>query len=110
MNYVLLAVAIISEVIGTTFMKQSEGFTKLVVPSLLTALAYVVAFYCLSLTLKTIPTGVAYAIWSGCGIVLIAAVAWIIQGQKLDVPAMAGMGLIVAGVIVMNAFSKTAAH
>ena len=109
MNYVLLAVAIISEVIGTTFMKQSEGFTKLI-PSLLTALAYAVAFYCLSLTLKTIPTGVAYAIWSGCGIVLIAALAWIIQGQKLDVPTMAGMGLIVAGVIVMNAFSKTAAH
>lgn len=109
MNYVLLAVAILSEVIGTTFMKQSEGFTKLV-PSLLTALAYVVAFYCLSLTLKTIPTGVAYAIWSGCGIVLIAAVAWIVQGQKLDVPAMAGMGLIVAGVVVMNVFSKSAAH
>ncbi|WBQ16937.1 SMR family transporter [Sphingobium yanoikuyae] len=109
MNYVLLAVAIISEVIGTTFMKQSEGFTKLV-PSLLTALAYVIAFYCLSLTLKAIPTGVAYAIWSGCGIVLIAAVAWIIQGQKLDTPAIAGMGLIVAGVIVMNVFSKTAAH
>jgi small multidrug resistance pump len=90
--------------------ETKRSFTKLV-PSLLTALAYVVAFYCLSLTLKTIPTGVAYAIWSGCGIiVLIAAVAWIIQGQKLDVPAMAGMGLIVAGVIVMNAFSKTAAH
>lgn len=109
MNYVLLAVAIVSEVIGTTFMKQSEGFTKFV-PSVLTALAYGVAFYFLSLTLKTIPTGVAYAIWSGCGIVLIAAVAWIVQGQKLDVPAMAGMGLIVAGVIVMNVFSKTAAH
>ncbi|MGA1851012.1 SMR family transporter [Sphingobium yanoikuyae] len=109
MNYVLLAVAIISEVFGTTFMKQSEGFTKLV-PSLLTALAYIIAFYCLSLTLKAIPTGVAYAIWSGCGIVLIAAVAWIIQGQKLDTPAIAGMGLIVAGVIVMNVFSKTAAH
>ncbi|WP_374551327.1 SMR family transporter [Sphingobium yanoikuyae] len=109
MNYVLLAVAIVSEVIGTTFMKQSEGFTKLV-PSLLTALYYIVAFYCLSLTLKTIPTGIAYAIWSGCGIVLIAAVAWIIQGQKLDIPAMAGMGLIVTGVIVMNVFSQTAAH
>ena len=109
MNYVLLAIAIVSEVIGTTFMKQSEGFTKLV-PSLFTAIAYVVAFYCLSLTLKTIPTGVAYAIWSGCGIVLIAAVAWIVQGQKLDVPAIAGMGLIVAGVVVMNLFSKAAAH
>lgn len=109
MNYVLLAIAIVSEVIGTTFMKQSEGFTKLV-PSLLTAIAYMVAFYCLSLTLKTIPTGVAYAIWSGSGIVLIAAVAWIVQGQKLDVPAMAGMGLIVAGVVVMNLFSKAAAH
>ena len=109
MNYIPLAIAIVSEVIGTTFMKQSEGFTKLV-PSLLTALAYLVTFYCLSLTLKTIPTGVAYAIWSGCGIVLIAAVAWIVQGQTLDVPAMAGMGLIVAGIIVMNVFSNTAAH
>jgi len=109
MNYVYLAVAIISEVIGTSFMKQAEGFTRLG-PSLITAVAYGVAFYCLSLTLRTIPMGIAYAVWSGCGIVLIAAVAWIFQGQKLDLPAIVGMALIVAGVIVTNVFSKAGAH
>ena len=109
MNYVFLAAAIISEVIGTTFMKQSEGFTKLV-PSLVTAAAYGIAFYCLSQTLKTIPTGIAYAIWSGAGIVLIATAAAVFQGQKLDTPAMLGMGLIICGVVVMNVFSKAAGH
>lgn len=109
MNYFLLGLAIVAEVVGTSFMKQSEGFTKLV-PSLITITAYVAAFYCLSLTLKAIPTGVAYAIWSGVGIVLISAVAWIFQGQKLDAPAMIGMGLIISGVVVMNLFSKAAAH
>ena len=109
MNYVFLAAAIISEVIGTTFMKQSEGFTKLV-PSLVTAAAYGIAFYCLSQTLKTIPTGIAYAIWSGAGIVLIATAAAVFQGQRLDTPAMLGMGLIICGVVVMNVFSKAAGH
>lgn len=109
MNYVFLAVAIISEVIGTTFMKQSEGFTKLA-PSLISAAAYAIAFFCLSQTLKTIPTGIAYAIWSGAGIVLIATVAALFQGQKLDAPAVLGMGLIIGGVIIMNVFSKTAVH
>ncbi|KFG89534.1 Small multidrug resistance protein [Sphingobium herbicidovorans NBRC 16415] len=109
MNYVYLAIAIISEVIGTTFMKQSEGFTRLV-PSLVTALAYAIAFFFLSQTLKTIPTGVAYAIWSGAGIVLIATAAAVFQGQKLDAPAMIGMGLIICGVIVMNVFSKATGH
>ncbi|MBP7337640.1 SMR family transporter [Niveispirillum sp.] len=109
MKYLFLAVAIICEVIGTSFMKQSDGFTRLV-PSLVTVAAYLAAFYCLSLTLKTIPTGIAYAIWSGVGIVLIAIVGWVFQGQKLDLPAILGMGLIVAGVLVMNLFSKTTAH
>ncbi len=109
MNYAYLILAIFAEVIGTTFMKQSEGFTKLV-PSLVTAAAYTVAFYFLSLTLKTIPTGIAYAIWSGLGIVLISAVAWTFQGQKLDAPAIIGMGLIISGVVVMNLFSKMSAH
>ncbi|MBS7541677.1 SMR family transporter [Ancylobacter oerskovii] len=109
MNYVLLSVAIICEVIGTSFMRQSEGFTRLI-PSVVTALAYIAAFYCLSLTLKTIPTGIAYAIWSGTGIVLIAAVGWAFQGQKLDAPAVLGMTLIVAGVLVINMFSKAAVH
>lgn len=109
MNYIFLAIAIISEVIGTTFMKQSEGFTKLV-PSLLTAAGYAIAFFCLSQTLKTIPTGIAYAIWSGAGIVLIATVAAVFQGQKLDAPAVIGMGLIICGVVVMNVFSKATGH
>lgn len=109
MNYLYLAIAIIAEVVGTSFMKQADGFTKLV-PSLVCATSYIVAFYFLSLTLKTIPTGMAYAIWSGAGIVLIAAAAWIFQGQKLDAPAMLGMGLIISGVLVMNLYSKVAAH
>ena len=109
MNYLYLLIAIIAEVVGTTFMKQSDAFTKLV-PSLVCAVSYIVAFYFLSLTLKTIPTGIAYAIWSGVGIVLIAAAAWIFQGQKLDIPAFLGMGLLVSGVIVMNLFSKVEAH
>ena len=109
MNYILLGVAIIMEVVGTSFMKQAEGFTKLI-PSLITITTYMIAFYLLSLTMRTIPTGIAYAIWSGAGIFLIAVVAWAIQGQRLDIPAMLGMALIVAGVVVMNVFSKTAAH
>ncbi|SEJ88485.1 small multidrug resistance pump [Sphingomonas sp. OV641] len=109
MKYLYLASAIIAEVIGTSFMKESDGFSRLV-PSIITAIAYAIAFYFLSQTLKTIPTGIAYAIWSGAGIVLITAIAWVFQGQKLDVAAMLGMALIVAGVIVMNVFSKAAGH
>ena len=109
LKYLYLAIAIFSEVIATSFMKSSEGFTKLV-PSAITVAGYLVAFYFLSLTLREIPTGIAYAIWSGVGIVAIAAIAWIFQGQKLDLPAMIGMGLIIAGVVVMNVFSKSAAH
>ena len=109
MNYIYLAVAIVGEVIATSFLKQSEGFTR-PVPTLIMAAGYVVTFYFLSLALRTIPTGVAYAIWSGVGIVLVAAIAWIVQGQKLDAGALAGMGLIVAGVLVMNLFSTTAGH
>jgi len=109
MSYVYLGIAIVSEVIGTSFLKQSEGFTRLV-PSLITAAGYLIAFYFLSLTLRTIPTGVAYAIWSGVGIVLITSVAWVFHGQKLDAPALLGMGLIVLGVVVMNVFSKSVGH
>lgn len=109
MSYAFLAIAIVSEVIGTSFLKQSEGFTQLV-PTLIMGVCYVVAFYFLSLTLRHIPTGVAYAIWSGVGIVLIAAIAWIVQGQRLDAAALIGMGLIIAGVVVMNLFSATTGH
>ncbi|WP_421730358.1 DMT family transporter [Brevundimonas sp.] len=107
MKYLMLSIAIVSEVLATTAMKQSDGFTR-PLWSVLTVVGYLIAFFFLAQTLKTIPTGVAYAIWSGVGIVLISAAAWIFQGQKLDLPAMAGMGLIIAGVVVMNVFSKAA--
>jgi small multidrug resistance pump len=107
MTYLYLAVAILAEVAATTFMKMSDGFTR-PVPSVLTVLGYGVAFFFLSIALKSIHTGVAYAIWSGVGIVLITLIAWMFQGQKLDVPAIAGMGLIVAGVLVMNLMSNHA--
>ncbi|MGC4252861.1 MAG: SMR family transporter [Sphingobium sp.] len=109
MPYIYLLIAIGAEVTATSFMKESQGFTKLV-PSLITATGYVIAFYFLSLTLRDIPTGIAYAIWSGVGIILIATVAWLFQGQKLDAPAMLGMALIIAGVLVMNLFSRSGAH
>lgn len=109
MPYLYLAIAIVSEVVATTFMKLSEGFTR-PLPSIVTAVGYAIAFYFLSLTLKTIPTGVAYAIWSGAGIVLIALIAWLYLGQELDTPALIGMAFIIAGVVIMNAFSKAAAH
>jgi small multidrug resistance pump len=109
MHYVFLIGAIIAEVVATTSLKASEGFTKFW-PSVVVVVGYAIAFYLLSLVLKSIPTGVAYAIWSGVGVVLIALAAWLLQGQKLDAAAMIGMALIVAGVVVMNLFSKTAAH
>lgn len=109
MPYLYLFSAIVAEVIATSFMKESHGFTKLV-PSAVTVVGYGIAFYCLSQVLKDIPTGIAYAIWSGVGIVLIALIAWLFQGQKLDLPAILGMGLIIAGVVITNLFSKSAAH
>jgi small multidrug resistance pump len=109
MSYLYLLIAIVSEVTATSFLKASGGFTKLT-PSLVTAAGYAAAFYFLSLTLREVPTGIAYAIWSGVGIVLIAAVAWLFQGQKLDAPAIIGMALIIAGVMVLNIFSKVGTH
>lgn len=107
--YVYLALAIVAEVIATSALKASEGFTRLG-PSLLVAAGYGIAFYFLSLTLKSVPVGVAYAIWSGAGIVLIALIGWMVLKQPLDVPAMLGMALIVAGVAVIQLFSKAGAH
>ncbi|MGX5734957.1 DMT family transporter [Bosea thiooxidans] len=109
MGYLYLAIAIVSEVIGTSALKASEGFTRLV-PSLITTAAFLCAFYCLSLTLRTLPVGVAYAIWSGIGIVLISLIALVLFGQKLDAPALIGMALIIVGVLVINLFSKATAH
>lgn len=108
-SWIFLSIAIVSEVIGTSALKASDGFSRLW-PSVLVVLGYGTAFYCLSLTLRTIPVGVAYAVWSGLGVVLITLVAWIFLDQKLDLPAMLGMGLIVSGVLVMNLFSRSVAH
>jgi small multidrug resistance pump len=107
--WLLLAIAILAEVVGTSALKASEGFSR-PWPSVVVVLGYAVAFYCLSLVLRSIPVGVAYAIWSGLGIVLITLVAWVVYGQPIDLPALLGMGLIIAGVLVLNLFSKTAAH
>ena len=107
--WLCLVIAIVAEVIGTSFLKASAGFTK-PLPSLVVVAAYGAAFYFLSLTLATIPVGIAYAVWSGVGVTLIAAIGWLFLGQKLDAAAIAGMGLIVAGVVVLNLFSKAAAH
>ncbi|WP_105645181.1 SMR family transporter [Cronobacter malonaticus] len=109
MTWLLLSVAIVCEVIGTTFLKLSEGLTRLL-PTLVTAVCYGMAFWCLSVTMRTIPTGIIYAIWSGVGVVLIGVVGWIFLGQKLDLPAMLGMGLIIAGVLVINLFSHAVSH
>ena len=107
--WVFLVIAIVAEVIGTSFLRASAGFTK-PLPSLMVVLGYGAAFYFLSQTLSTITVGVAYAVWSGVGVTLIAAIGWLFLGQKLDAGAIAGMGLIVAGVVVINLFSKAAAH
>ena len=109
MNYLFLAIAIISEVIATSSLKASMGFTRLW-PSVLVVSGYASAFYFLSLTLRTIPVAVAYAIWSGVGVALVALVAWVFYGQRLDRPAIVGMSLIVAGVVVLNLFSKSGSH
>lgn len=109
MAYLYLLAAIVAEVIGTTALKAADGFSR-PLPSAVTVLAYGTAFFFLSLTLRTVPTGIAYAIWSGVGIVLVSAAAWLVQGQRLDAPAIIGMALIIAGVAVMNLFSTTSAH
>ena len=108
-QWMYLAIAIISEVIGTSALNASEGFTK-PIPSVIVVLGYAVAFYFLSLTLKTIPVGVVYAVWSGVGVALIALAGYILYGQKLDAAALIGMALIVAGVLVINLFSASTSH
>lgn len=107
--YLYLAIAIVAEVIATTALRAADGFTVLI-PSAISIAGYVVAFYFLSLTLRGMPVGIAYAIWSGVGIILVSLAGWVIYRQLLDLPALVGMGLIMAGVIVINVFSKTAVH
>jgi small multidrug resistance pump len=109
MQYVFLAISIVSEVIATSALKASDGFTKLA-PSITVVIGYAVAFHFLALTLKTIPIGVAYAIWAGAGVSLVAVVGWVVFGQKLDAPAIIGMAMIIGGVIVLQVFSKVSGH
>ena len=109
LNYAYLAISILAEVIATSALKASEGFTRLL-PSVVVGVGYVISFYFLSLTLKVLPVGIVYAIWSGIGIVLISAIGWVLYGQKLDAAALAGMSLIVAGVLVVNLLSSSTGH
>ena len=109
MTYVYLIAAIVLEVIGTSALQASEQFTK-PKPLILTALGYGASFYFLSLVLRTMPVGIAYAIWSGLGIVLITVVGLVWFGQKLDTPAFIGLALIIAGVGTINLFSSSVSH
>ena len=109
MTWILLIIAIVSEVIATSALKSAEGFTRLW-PSVVVVVGYGIAFYCLSEVVKSLPLGVTYAIWSGVGVALIALVGWLVFDQKLDAPALLGWGLIVSGVVVINVFSKTVSH
>ena len=109
MSYLYLAIAIVAEVIGTSALKAAEGFTRLL-PSLVVIAGYGTAFYFLSLALKVIPVGIAYAIWSGVGVALVTLIGWIVFRQRLDAPALAGVALIVAGVVVIHVFSGAGAR
>jgi small multidrug resistance pump len=109
MAYLYLAIAIVSEVVGTAALKASEEFTRLV-PSVIVIVGYASAFYFLTLTLRTIPVGIAYAVWAGVGIVLICVVSWILYKQTLDMPAIIGVALIAAGVVLINGFSGSINH
>lgn len=104
MSYFYLALAIVSEVIGTSALKAAEGFSR-PLPSLVVIVGYGAAFYFLSLALKVIPVGIAYAIWSGVGVALITLIGWVVFKQRLDAAALAGVALIVAGVVVIQVFS-----
>jgi small multidrug resistance pump len=109
MKYLFLSLAIVLEVVGSSFLAKSNGFSKLV-PSIITVIAFGACFYFLSQALKSIPLGIAYAIWAGMGIVLTATISVTMFKQKLDTPAVLGMLLIVIGVVVINLFSKSASH
>ena len=108
-HWLALAIAIVAEVIGTTALKASNEFTRLW-PSLIVMVGYGTAFYFMSISMRVLPVGIMYAIWSGMGIVLVSVIGWVMYRQALDMPAMIGMGLIIAGAIVINVFSKSIVH
>lgn len=109
MPWLYLLVAIAGEVVGTTALKASDGFTR-AGPAALVVIGYAVAFYFLALVLRTIPLGVTYAIWAGVGVAAVTLIGWVVYGQRLDPPAVLGIGLIVAGVVVLNVWSSTTPH
>lgn len=109
MHWLYLMIAIVAEVIGTSALKAADGFTR-PLPTLLVIAGYGTSFLFLSLTLRTLPVGIAYAVWSGIGVVLVSLVAWILFQQRLDLPAVLGIALILSGVLVLNLFSKTTLH
>ena len=108
-HWLALAIAIVAEVIGTTALKASNEFTRLL-PSLMLVAGYGTALYFMSISMRVLPVGIMYAIWSGMGIVLVSIIGWVMYRQVLDMPAMIGMGLIIAGAIVINVFSKSVVH
>ncbi len=109
MHWLYLSAAILFETIGTTALQASQQFTRLV-PSIIVVISYATSFYLLALTLRFMPVGIVYAIWSGLGICFIAAIAYVVFGQKLDLPAVLGMAMIIGGIVVINVFSKSATH
>ncbi|TDX29912.1 small multidrug resistance pump [Modicisalibacter xianhensis] len=109
MGYVYLFVAIVAEVIGTSALKASQEFTRFW-PSVVVVVGYGLAFYMLTLVLRTVPVGIAYALWAGLGIVLVTLIGVLAFGEKLDLPAVLGLALIIAGVVVIQGFSKVSAH
>lgn len=108
-HWLAITIAIIFEVMATTALKASNEFTRLL-PSVLVIVGYLTAFYFMTLSMRVLPVGIMYAIWSGIGIVLISILGWVFYRQTLDIPAIIGMGLIIAGVVVINVFSKSIAH
>ena len=109
MTYLFLFLAVVAETVGTSALQASQQFSRLW-PSVLVVLSYAIAFYLLSLTLRTLPVGITYALWSGLGIVLISLIGWWVFGQNLDLPAIIGIALIIAGIVVIQLFSKSASH
>lgn len=108
-HYIYLIIAVAAETIGTTALQASQQFSRLG-PSLIVLVAYGFSFYMMGLTLKFMPVGIVYAIWSGLGILLIAVIAYLVFGQRLDLPAVIGMGMIMTGIIIIHLFSKTSGH
>jgi small multidrug resistance pump len=107
MTYLYLAIAIAAEIVATSFLKLSDSFTR-PLPTAVTVVGYAIAFYFLSLTLRVLPTGIAYAIWSGVGVVVISLIGWLVMGQALNLPTVIGLALIVVGVVIVNLYTPVA--